>query len=175
MNERELIRPDATICYWTSGPDTSADPGPAPRRHPRPRRLGHAAAPTLDPLPAPAVPPPGPAAAQPPPWRRMPGHQIRRRGHLGRGRFARRRPHQVDALNSRYRLVVPDLRGHGASDEALFDYIPLLRRLGGSSLSIGPRSRSRAGLARPMSSLSNSNPATAPVLPPSAGRTKAPG
>jgi len=35
------------------------------------------AAPTLDPLPAPAVPAPGPAAAQPPPWRRMPGHEIR--------------------------------------------------------------------------------------------------
>ena len=31
------------------------------------------AAPTLDPVPAPAVPAPGPGAAQPPPWRRMPG------------------------------------------------------------------------------------------------------
>jgi len=35
------------------------------------------AAPTMDPLPAPAVPAPGPAAAQPPPWRRMPGHEVR--------------------------------------------------------------------------------------------------
>jgi hypothetical protein len=34
--------------------------------------------PTLDSVPAPAVPAPGPGAAQPPPWRRMPGHDAGR-------------------------------------------------------------------------------------------------
>ena len=98
MNERELIRPDATIRYWTSGPDTSPT-----------LVLLHGA--TLD-------------------------------HHAW--------DTQVDALNSRYRLVVPDLRGHGAStgpgqftfEDAVDDIVALLdhldlERIGLIGLSLG--------------------------------------
>ena len=85
MNQRELIRPDATIRYWTGGPDRAPT-----------LVLLHGA--TLD-------------------------HQAW--------------TPQVDALKSRYRLVVPDLRGHGAStgpgqftfDDAVGDIVALLEHL----------------------------------------------
>jgi pimeloyl-ACP methyl ester carboxylesterase len=98
MNQRELIRPDATIHYWTGGPDTA----PA-------LVLLHGA--TLD------------HHAWDP---------------------------QVDALGSHYRLVVPDLRGHGAStghgrftfEDAVGDIVALLdhldlERIGLVGLSLG--------------------------------------
>ena len=98
MNQRELIRPDATIRYWTSGPDTS---------------------PTL---------------------------VLLHGATLDHGAWDR----QVDALNSRYRLVVPDLRGHGAStgpaqftfEDAVGDIVALLghldlERIGLVGLSLG--------------------------------------
>jgi pimeloyl-ACP methyl ester carboxylesterase len=98
MNQRELIRPDATIRYWTGGPDTAPT-----------LVLLHGA--TLD-------------------------HQAWEP--------------QVDALKSRYRLVVPDLRGHGAStgpgqftfEDALGDIVALLdhldlERIGLVGLSLG--------------------------------------
>ena len=61
-------RPQSEVCAVDGGKNTGAGGR---------LRAGGPAAPTLDPLPAPAVPAPGPAAAQPPPWRRMPGHEIR--------------------------------------------------------------------------------------------------
>jgi 3-oxoadipate enol-lactonase len=98
MNERKLIRPDATIRYWTGGPDTAPT-----------LVLLHGA--TLD-------------------------HQAWEP--------------QVDALKSHYRLVIPDLRGHGAStgagqftfDDALGDVVALLdhldlERIGLVGLSLG--------------------------------------
>jgi 3-oxoadipate enol-lactonase len=98
MNQRELIRLDATIRYWTGGPV------PAPTLV-----LLHGA--TLD------------HHAWDP---------------------------QVKALNSRYRLVVPDLRGHGAStgpgpftfEDAVDDIIALIdhldfERIGLIELSLG--------------------------------------
>jgi 3-oxoadipate enol-lactonase len=85
MDQHELTRPDATIRYWTDGPDT---------------------APTLVLL-----------------------HGATLDHHAW--------DPQVDALNSRYRLVVPDLRGHGAStgpglftfDDAVGDIVALLEHL----------------------------------------------
>jgi 3-oxoadipate enol-lactonase len=85
MDQHELMRPDATIRYWTDGPAAA-----------RTLVLLHGA--TLD------------HHAWDP---------------------------QVDALNSRYRLVVPDLRDHGAStrsrrftfDEAVADIVALLDHL----------------------------------------------
>jgi 3-oxoadipate enol-lactonase len=85
MDQHELTRPDATIRYWTDGPDT---------------------APTLVLL-----------------------HGATLDHHAW--------DPQVDALNSRYRLVVPDLRGHGAStgpglftfDDAVGDIVSLLEHL----------------------------------------------
>ncbi len=71
--EREEVRePDATATTKIRIP-ASAQSAPADEGD----QDAEPAAPTLDPLPAPAVPAPGPAAAQPPPWRRMPGHEIR--------------------------------------------------------------------------------------------------
>ena len=86
MNQRELIRPDATIRYWTGGPDTAPT-----------LMLLHGA--TLD-------------------------HQAW--------------DPQVDALMAHYRLVVPDLRGHGAStgpgqftfEDTVGDIVALLDHLG---------------------------------------------
>jgi 3-oxoadipate enol-lactonase len=85
MNQHELMRPDATIRYWTDGPDT---------------------APTLVLL-----------------------HGATLDHHAW--------DPQVDALNSHYRLVVPDLRDHGAStgtgrftfDDAVADIVALLDHL----------------------------------------------
>ena len=85
MNQHELIRLDATIRYWTGGPDTAPT-----------LVLLHGA--TLD---------------------------------------HRAWAPQVDALQSRYRLVVPDLRGHGAStgtgqftfEDAVDDIVALLDHL----------------------------------------------
>jgi len=85
MDQHELTRPDATIRYWTDGPET---------------------APTLVLL-----------------------HGATLDHHAW--------DPQVDALNSRYRLVVPDLRGHGAStgpglftfDDAVGDVVALLEHL----------------------------------------------
>ncbi len=98
MNQRELIRPDATIRYWTGGPDAA----PA-------IVLLHGA--TLD---------------------------------------HRAWDPQVDALEPHYRLVVPDLRGHGAStgagpftfEDAVGDIVALLdhldlERIGLVGLSLG--------------------------------------
>jgi hypothetical protein len=53
----------------------AAPPASTAARPPAPAETGR---PTLDPVPAPAVPAPGPGAAQPPPWRRMPGHDAGR-------------------------------------------------------------------------------------------------
>ena len=96
MDQHELTRPDATIRYWTDGPDTA----PA-------LVLLHGA--TLD------------HHAWDP---------------------------QVEALDAHYRLVVPDLRGHGAStgrftfDDAVADVVALLdhldlRHVGLVGLSLG--------------------------------------
>ena len=98
MNQRELIRPDATIRYWTGGPDTAPT-----------LMLLHGA--TLD-------------------------HQAW--------------DPQVDALMAQYRLVVPDLRGHGAStgpgqftfEDTVGDIVALLdhldlERIGLVGLSLG--------------------------------------
>jgi pimeloyl-ACP methyl ester carboxylesterase len=98
MHQRELIRPDARIRYWTGGPE------PAPTLV-----LLHGA--TLD-------------------------------HHAWSP--------QVDAVKSRYRVVVPDLRGHGAStrpgqftfEDAVADIVALLeqldvRRIGLVGLSLG--------------------------------------
>lgn len=98
MNEHELVRPDATIHYWTCGPDS---------------------APTLVLL-----------------------HGATLDHHAW--------DPQVDALASRYRLVVPDLRGHGAStgsgpftfEDAVDDIVALLdhldlERIGLVGLSLG--------------------------------------
>jgi pimeloyl-ACP methyl ester carboxylesterase len=97
MNQYELMRPDATIRYWTGGPDTAPC-----------LVLLHGA--TLD------------HHAWDP---------------------------QVDALEACYRLIVPDLRGHGAStagqftfEDAVNDIVALLdhldlERIGLIGLSLG--------------------------------------
>ncbi len=60
-------------------PGAVPTPAPAPTGASAPeaptgsRGSGEPVLPTLDPVPAPAVPAPGPAAAHPPPWRRMSG------------------------------------------------------------------------------------------------------
>ena len=98
MQQHELIRPDATIQYWTGGPD---------------------AAPTL---------------------------VLLHGATLDHHAWAP----QVDAVTPRYRVVVPDLRGHGASTgprqftfedavgdiAALLDHLDL-RRIGLIGLSLG--------------------------------------
>jgi hypothetical protein len=73
--------PDATATAKLRVPASAQTPKPTPAssgmKDAEPAAAAPPAGPTLDPLPAPAVPAPGPAAAQPPPWRRMPGHEVR--------------------------------------------------------------------------------------------------